>query len=242
MRTYKDLKTDLHIHSISSGHAYSSIAEIVDGAKSKGLKTIAITDHGPAMPGGAHLYHFNNLRVVDSNQDGLRVLKGVEANIIDAEGTLDIPDYTQEKLDLVLAAFHVRCGYEDYGAHVNTQTLIKALQNNRVHVIAHPGNPLFKLNYEKIAKVAKEMNILIEFNNGSYLKGTSRSGGEELDLEMALACRKYGTNVVITSDSHIASDIGNFEKAWDLVNKAGLSGEQILNLDNDRLLEFLKNR
>ena len=51
------LVADLHLHTIASGHAYSTIEEYVARAKKIGLKAIAITDHGPAMPGGPHQYH-----------------------------------------------------------------------------------------------------------------------------------------------------------------------------------------
>jgi len=238
-KTYKDLQADLHIHTVSSGHAYSTVGEIVAEAQKKGLKTIAITDHAPAMPGGAHPYHFNNLRVIESVQDGVRILRGVEANIIDVDGSLDLPKEALGHLDLVLAAFHVRCGYEDYGAEINTQTLTNTLEQYPVNIIAHPGNPAFKLNYDRVAQIAKEQGVLVEFNNSSYSPNTSRRGAYEFDFELAKSCKKYGTNVVLTSDAHIASDIGTFEAAWDLVSKAGLDKSQILNLDNERLLEFL---
>ena len=238
-KTHKDLQADLHIHTVSSGHAYSTVGEIVAEAQRKGLKTIAITDHAPAMPGGAHPYHFNNLRVIEDHQDGVRVLKGVEANIIDVDGTLDLPKEVLAHLDVVLAAFHVRCGYEDYGAEINTQTLINTLIKYKVNIIAHAGNPAFKLDYDRVAQIAKENGVLVEFNNSSYLATTSRRGAYEFDFELAKSCKKYGTNVVLTSDAHIADDIGSFEAAWDLVNKAGLEEGQILNLDNERLLEFL---
>ena len=56
--------TDLHIHTVASGHAYSTIEEIARAAGEKGLEIIAITDHTAGMPGGAHDFHFQNLGVV----------------------------------------------------------------------------------------------------------------------------------------------------------------------------------
>ena len=54
------LKIDLHSHTVSSGHAYSTLLENLRAAKEKGLEALAMTDHGPNMPGGPHLYHFYN--------------------------------------------------------------------------------------------------------------------------------------------------------------------------------------
>ena len=75
------LVADLHTHTVASGHAYCSVNEMAQAAADVGLEMIAITDHGPNMPGGPHLYHFGNIHVVPSVIAGARVLKGVEANI-----------------------------------------------------------------------------------------------------------------------------------------------------------------
>ena len=56
--------TDLHVHTISSGHAYSTLQEIVLHAKNIGLPMVGISDHAPGMPGGAHLFHFLNMRIL----------------------------------------------------------------------------------------------------------------------------------------------------------------------------------
>ena len=69
---------DLHTHTVASGHAYSTIMENAKAAAEKGLEGIAMTDHGPAMPGGAHLYHFWNLTALPQQIAGVRVLRGVE--------------------------------------------------------------------------------------------------------------------------------------------------------------------
>ena len=83
---------DLHIHTVSSGHAYSTVMENVRAAADKGLEMIAITDHGPAMPGGPHEYHFGNMQVLPDELFGVRILKGVEANVIDRAGNLDLSE------------------------------------------------------------------------------------------------------------------------------------------------------
>lgn len=74
---------DFHIHTVASNHAYSTIRDIVSQAKKKGLKYIGITDHGPSMLDGPHYYYFANLGIIPDIIDGVRVLKGIESNIID---------------------------------------------------------------------------------------------------------------------------------------------------------------
>ena len=84
----KELLLDMHNHTIASGHAYSTVQEIASVASMKGLKYVGITDHGPAMPGGPHIFHIGNQRVLPKVIEGVQVLKGVEANILDQEGSI----------------------------------------------------------------------------------------------------------------------------------------------------------
>ena len=100
---------DLHIHTIASGHAYSTIEEIAKAAEAKSLAMVAITDHGPAMPGGPHEYYFGNLRVLPQTIHNVKILAGVEANILDEHGSLDLRDTYLKRLDLVLAGLHSVC-------------------------------------------------------------------------------------------------------------------------------------
>jgi putative hydrolase len=233
---------DLHIHTIASGHAYSTVKEIVDMAETKGLKLVAITDHGPAMPGGAHLYHFWNLRVFPEKIGNIRILKGAEVNIVGSEGEIDIPKDLLGDLDIVLLALHFNCGYKGKTKEENTHTLIKAMEKHKINVISHAGNPIFPLDYDLLCKKAKENNVAIEFNNSSYTKATSRSGSYKLDLELAVSVKKYRPAVVLGSDAHFALDVGNFEKALSLIEKTGVDKELILNYSAEKVLNFLKDK
>ena len=52
---------DLHTHTIASGHAKNTIKEMVESARSRGLKLYGITDHGVTMPGTCNEEYFSNL-------------------------------------------------------------------------------------------------------------------------------------------------------------------------------------
>lgn len=71
----KKLVVDTHTHTVASGHAYSTIIENCIEASKKGIELIAMTDHGPAMPGGPHIFHFGNLKVIPRYIHGVEVLK-----------------------------------------------------------------------------------------------------------------------------------------------------------------------
>ena len=85
----KNALVDLHVHTVASSHAYSTIYEYIMEAGRKGLKMIGISDHGTELVDGAyHKWHFDNLECVPSYRDGVIILKGIEANIKD-DGSTD---------------------------------------------------------------------------------------------------------------------------------------------------------
>ena len=81
---------DLHTHTLVSGHAYNTIREMIAMAQTKDMELLAITEHGPAMQGTATDFYFDNLRILPRDYDGLKVLFGIEANVIDSYGRMDV--------------------------------------------------------------------------------------------------------------------------------------------------------
>ena len=230
-------EADLHVHTVASGHAYSTIAENVQAAAKKGLKLIAITDHGPHMPGGPHLYHFANLRAVPNNYLGVEILKGVEANIIDKEGNIDVPTDLAKRLDIILAGFHSYCSPSGTVAE-NTRTMIKAINNPVVDMIVHPGNPEFKVDPTEIVLAAKEKGVLLEINNSSL--GLSRAGSYCNCMAIAEKAAEHKIQVAVGSDAHWADRVGDFISAIELMKKVGLQEEQIINISANKIHSYLQ--
>ena len=69
------LIADCHLHTTASGHAYSTIGEYANEAAKKGLELIAMTDHGPKMPGTSSFLHFENLKIIPDSMCGVEILK-----------------------------------------------------------------------------------------------------------------------------------------------------------------------
>lgn len=230
---------DTHTHTMASGHAYSTIIENAKEASKKGLKLICMTDHGPKMPGGTHIFYFGNLKVIPNYINGVEILKGVEANILDENGTLDIPEETLQKLDVVIASLHdVVVPFRDINK--NTEAIINAIKNPYVDIIGHPGNPLFEIDVDKVLKAAKDYNTCIEINNSSFV--SSRIGSYENCLYIAKQAARLGVNIVIGSDAHIAFDIGRFDKAREIIEKANISESLIMNTDVEKFKKYLKKK
>lgn len=234
-----NLVADLHVHTISSGHAYNTILENTQSAREKGLKLIAITDHGPNMPGGPNKYHFGNMKVLPSIINKVEILKGVEANIVDMEGNLDLEKNFLEELDIVLAGLHDDCFIPE-SVEDNTKALIQTIQNPLVHIIVHPGNPRFKVDYERVVSAAAEYNVALEINNSSLT--IVRKGSFDNCREIARLCKKYGTLVAFGSDAHWYERVGEFDKAMKLVEEAGIKEKYILNTSVDKIKAFLKSK
>jgi putative hydrolase len=233
------LVADLHTHSVSSGHAYSTVLEIARAAQVKGLEMVAITDHGPTMPGGPHAYHFGNFNAIPRNIYGVDILCGAEVNVLDQEGNVDLPVERLRTLDIVLAGLHVYC-FPEGSVEENTAGMIAAMRNPFIDIIVHPGNPEFMVNPEKIVKAAADMGIAIEINNSSLT--TSRAGSMCYCQKIAELAKTYGTLVSIGSDSHIALSVGEFTVAAELVEAAGICPEQVICSSTERVHQYLAAR
>lgn len=231
---------DLHVHTTASGHAYSTVLENAQAAKDKELQLIAITDHGPAMPGGPHPYHFSNLRSLPPVIAGVRVLRGVEANIIDADGNLDLRERYLKGLDIVLAGFHRDC-LAPGSVEENTRIMLKAMASGLVDIIVHPGNPAFPLDFTQVARGAARHKVLLEINNSS-LGGIVRRGSRDNCLALARAVAVAGGAVSLGSDAHFCGKVGELEGAGALAEKAGLTPAQIVNTSLAAIDGFLVGR
>ncbi|MBS3885694.1 MAG: phosphatase [Dethiobacter sp.] len=229
---------DLHVHTLASGHAYSTIGEIAAAAAAKQLELVAITDHGPAMPGGPHEYYFGNLRVLPAEIGGVTILRGAEVNILDEQGRLDLQEGYLKQLDIVLVGLHNFCA-ELLCRERNTRALIHAMQNPSVDIVVHPGNPDFPIVLEEVVSAAKQLGKALEINNSSFLV---RQGSSEICLEIAHLAKEHDVLISISSDAHYAADVGKLDRALALALQAGVPENNILNLNAERVKRFLAGR
>lgn len=234
-----EILADLHNHTLASGHAHSSIEEIAREAGKKGLKYVGITDHGPEMPGEPDLTHIENIKVLPSKINGVEILKGVEANIMDQNGSLDVPEPYIKNLDIVLAGLHNLSG-ETWDREGNTKALLKTMENEYVDVIVHPGNPNFPINKKDFVLGAKKNKVLVEINNSSFLK--SRPGSSGNCKNIALLCKEHKVPVVVNSDSHIPLDVGNTNQALKLLKSIGMPKELIVNSSVESFETYLNKK
>lgn len=232
---------DIHTHTISSGHAYSTITENMQAANQRGLELIAMTDHTPGMPGSTQLFHFDNLRAIPNEMFGVKLLKGAEANIINYEGEIDLPKATLEKLDFVIASLHPPC-IDFADEETVTQGLIKVMENPYVNVIGHPGDKRYPINYEEIVKASKRTSTLLEVNNASLKPGSFRPGVRESLVEMLGYCKQYEVSVVLGTDAHFHTAVGMFEESIELLKSLSFPEELVVNTNPEKLLSYIEKK
>lgn len=233
------IEVDLHSHTVASGHAYSTLTENAQSASRKGIKLLGMTDHGPSMPGAPYLYHFGNLEIIPNELFGVQILPGVEANITNQEGELDLPEHYLERMKLVLVGLHEIC-YPGGTTEQNTQAYIKAMENPMTDMMVHPGRPQFELDLEKIAYMSAQLNIPVEINNSSLSKEKSGAWGN--CRRFARYMLKYKSPVILGSDAHFWDRVGDFRYALELVNEVGIMEHQILNTSSEQVLGYLAER
>ncbi|MFP4662562.1 MAG: phosphatase [Halanaerobiales bacterium] len=233
------LEADLHMHTIASGHAYSTITEMALAAAGKGLKIIAMTDHGPLLPGGPHEYHFGNIKVLPEYIHGVRVLKGVESNIIN-DGSLDLDEERLDMLDFVAAGIHYDAGYNNRTMEEHTTATITAIKNPRVRMITHPANLYYPVDLQAVVKAAAENNVILEVNASSFdTHRYGKRGSLEKTVEMCKLAREYKVPLSLNSDAHYYVDVGNIEPLTQVIKEADLKEKDVINCSAEAVEEFL---
>lgn len=239
------LKFDLHTHTIASGHAFNTLFELVHYASQNGIEVIGITDHGPDMQGAPHLGYFKMLECLPKKLEGVTIIGGCEANIINLDGKIDLPVDVQKRLNLVIAGLHyqtsfpISIGTANARVTENTTAIIKAIQRNRIHIISHPYRPEFPIDIEKVYNVAKDYGTLLEINLSLLNRSdVSEELVEQIKLMLKIIELDKG-RVVISSDAHIATMVGD-DSVLDRLN-LDVSSVSVLGHQNGRqeIKEFL---
>lgn len=229
---------DLHTHTLASGHAYSTIREMIDAAQSKGLKALGITEHAPQMEGTCTELYFQNLRIHPRQYGDLRVLFGVELNILDPMGHVDLSERTLQTLDYAVASIHSML-FTGETLKEHTDACIRAMELPKVKILGHPDDNRAPMDYERLVPAAVERGVFLEVNNASLQPSGFRKGARENLTRMLSLCERLGAQVVINSDAHVADLVGDHASAWALLDEIHFPEELIINSSLERFLAVL---
>ena len=224
----EDIRGDLHMHTTWTDGKYSA-EEMVEAARKRGYKYVAITDHSKSLgvAGGLSdedlLKHTDECRALDAKFSDIRVLAGTEVDIRQ-DGTLDYSDELLGKLDFVVASVH--SGFKQDRATL-TMRVVRAMQNPHVRVIGHPTGRLlgdrdaYEIDVDEIMKEAARTRTCLEVNSNFH----------RLDLN-DIHCRKareMGVHVMINTDSHNYDDLLNLPYGVATAQRGWIEKDRVLN-------------
>ncbi len=233
---------DPHTHSIASGHASSStITDMAKQAAARNLNLLGITDHGPATMHASRAAYFRNLAYAPKKRCGIEILYGVELNILDNDGNVDLEDEILEHLDYAIISMHLPTKKPDT-IEANTFAYINALKHPNVRIIGHCDDVKYPVDYEALIIAAIHYHVVLEINNSSLSPDGYRGDTKENVRTILRLCKKYGHPVVLSSDSHGTEQIGDFQYAMDLIREMDFPQNLILNTSSECFKNFVQNR
>ena len=234
--------SDIHTHSIASGHGtICTVSDMAKAASRRGLKLLGITDHGPATLAAGTASYFRSLSYSPKKRFGIELLFGIELNILDANGHVDLNDELLEKLDYAIASMHAQ-NYKSGSVKENTSAYLNAMKHPCVKVLGHCDNPQVPVDYETLAVAAKEFGVIFEINEASLAPYGYRGDTRANNREILKYCTKYEIPIVLSSDSHGTGHIGDFTYAAEFVHEEMFPEELILNNNIPRLKMILSER
>lgn len=237
---------DFHTHTVYS-HGTGSIMENALVAKNKGIKLIGITDHGFNHPcyrvKRKYLPQMKEECAGAYGQTGVKVLLGIEANIIGISGATDVKKSDYEYLDLYLAGIHrfVKCDkFSDYfkllGANMFanafrvkppkslvrdcTAAYVNAIKNNPIDIVTHVNFCCFADAVE-VARCCEDYGTYFEINT----KKTHLS-----DEEWQNVIDKTNVGFVVDSDAHSPDRVGDTLLADELMKRVKFPEKRIFNM------------
>ncbi len=247
----EDIIADLHIHTLASLHAYSTLRECIREAAGNGMKYIAITDH--YYGDGTELYRKNEInrmvyleKCAISTKYGVKVVGGAEFNISQNVNKWEklkklawklvgvhgwFLDRESTTLDALYDYFEEAANRYDVFAHIEREL-------HRVDSCKHGGRLTeeIKLFLRRLVLLAKEKNIILELNESS-LKDDKEGAYDRLLYWLAFA-KEQGVLISVGSDSHYCEQIGIFRNAVDVLNEVYYPREKVINC-NENLLQKL---
>lgn len=230
---------DLHTHSIASTHAYSTITEMTKAASDKGLYALAITDHARTMPGAPGPFYFESLSIIPDYLFNVRVLKGIEANICDYDGHLDVEERLLKNLDWVVASLHTLTINGEADVEKCTQAYLNIAKNPYVNVIGHSGSQYFKYDYEKVIPEFAKNGKLVEINDSSFRYNKDSKCN---CIEIAKLCKKYGARISVDTDAHFFTQVGCAENTLKALEEIDFPQELIVNSSISNLKSYFKEK
>ena len=203
---------DLHTHSLLSDGVLLP-SELVQQAKKRGYKALAITDHADASNLEEIIRQLRRFVKSLPKDPEIDVIFGVELTHLYPE---QIPKMIKKarRLGAEIVVVHGETLVEPVPAGTNRSAIEAGAD-----ILAHPG-----LITPELVELAVQRRVMLEI--------TTRKGHCYTNGWVAKLAKEYGAGLVINSDAHLPDDLVDWETAKKIAQGAGL-----FDADIDRLKE-----
>jgi DNA polymerase (family X) len=238
--TAKDIRGDLHAHSVSSD-GVDSIEDMAEAASERGYQYIGITDHSQSLKiaGGVSVDDlWQQIRYIDKlngKLHGFRILKSIEVDIL-ADGSLDYPDDLLKELDYTVCSIHSRFALDK---NAQTERLRRAMDNRYFNILGHATGrlllkrPGYEFDIDRVIDQARQ--------NGCFFEINSSPDRLDLSAENARRAAAAGVMIAVSTDSHSVGELDLVRCGLDQARRAGLQKANVLNsLPWDKLQRLLR--
>lgn len=231
---HPELAGDHHVHSTFSDDGLSTVSQNIEAAHAAGLSVLRLTEH--VRVDTSWVPEFVSAVAAQPVPEGLTVLTGVEAKILDSAGTLDLPGNVVGIDAIVIAdhqfpgpdgPWHPRAARERLNDGLSVSdaldlligALVGAMRRAPGNQLAHCFSILPKIglseddlspeHLEAWASTAAATSTLVEVNEKWACPG-SRALRAALDA---------GAAVVASTDAHEAGDVGRYDRVRTLLGE-----------------------
>jgi DNA polymerase (family X) len=229
------IRGDLHVHTDTTD-GRDTMEAMVAEARRRGYLYIALTNHTKrvTMVGGLNedelLAHWQHIAALDEKTGGMRVLKGVEVDIL-RDGSLDIADEVLREADFVVASVHYD---RDLSRPQMTRRIVRAMENPMVDALGHPTGR--KLNERPPYNVNMDDVLAAAARTGTALELNSNPKRLDIDDRNCRSAKQLGVKVVIATDAHSVRELGFMQYGIDQARRGWLEAGDVLNTLNYRSL------
>jgi DNA polymerase (family 10) len=228
---FEDLRGVLHNHTTDSDGA-DTVEAMAIAARSRGWVFFGVADHSPVASYANGLSadrlrdQWRRIDQLNAAQPGLRVVKGLEADIL-PDGGLDIPDGCEEGLEYVVASVHSAF---QLTAETQTDRVVRAVSHPSCRVLGHPtgrlllARPGYMLDLGRVLEACAEHRVAVEINASPYRL--------DLDWRWARHALELGLQLVINPDAHSTEGLDDVRWGLAVARKAGATKESLINCRN----------
>jgi DNA polymerase (family 10) len=223
-----DVRGDLHVHSDWTDGTVP-IAEMAEAAQARGYEYIALTDHSRrvAMTHGLDPMRLaRQIHEIDQLNEKLKnftILRGIEVDIL-RDGSLDLPDSSLAKLDIVVAAVD---SHFDLPRTAQTDRVVRALENPHVSILAHPTGRL--IGEREPYDIDMDLVISAARKAGCYLEINAEPDRLDLNDLHAHAAKLAGVKLAVSTDAHSVDAFQCMRFGIDQARRAWLTANDVLN-------------